>query len=339
VTLAGARSSTTGGRRGLDRLDRREVWHSRAMRSTDIAIPGVEGPGLLRVPDEGVAVRGGVVALHGAAFPQREQPIFEHLARTLTPLGYAVLSYDRRPSPDGDDTSLEVQAEDALAAVAALAAETGGRVGLFGFSQGAWAAALATSRSADVRFLALLGSSGVSPAIQMRYYTDELLRRAGYGEAERARLLALRVAVEDVLRGTGDRRQAADLLAQETTEPWFPMAYLPPELPSPDERWNDMDHDPEPTSAGVRCPTLLIYGADEECVPPDASKEVWLRAARTAGNSDPTIVDLPGCGHIPVEGEPPVDLNFTVSDLSPAYTAAIQSWFAPATRTGGIDAP
>jgi len=298
------------------------------MRSSEIAIPTLDGPGLLVMPPEDVPVRGGVVPLHGAAFPQRDQPLFEHLARTLTPLGYAVLSFDRRPSPDGDDTSLEVQADDALAAVAALAARTEAPVGLFGFSQGAWAAALGAARSADVAFLALVGGSGVSPALQMRYYTDELLRRAGYGEEARAQLLALRVAVEDVLRGTGDRLEAADLLAEAATQPWFPMAYLPPELPPPDQGWADMDYDPEPTLSRVTCPTLLIYGADEECIPPEASKEVGRRAARVSGNSDVTVVDLPGCGHIPVEGEPPVDLDFTVSDLSPGYTAALHGWFS-----------
>lgn len=86
------------------------------------------------------------------------------------------------------DTPLAVQAEDALAAVATLAAETAAPVGVFGFSQGAWAAALAASRSPEVKFLALVGCCGVSPAVQMRYYTDELLRRAGYGATDRAQL-------------------------------------------------------------------------------------------------------------------------------------------------------
>lgn len=274
-------------------------------------------------------MRGGVVALHGAALPQREQPLFEHLASTLTPLGYAVLSYDRRATPDGDDTPLEVQADDALAAVAALRAETAAPVGLFGFSQGAWAAALAASRSADVKFLVLLGSCGVSPAVQMRFYTDELLRRAGYGAEDRAQLGALRLAVEEVLRGKGDRGRTADLLAAAATRPWFSMAYLHPEVPSPEERWHDMDYDPEPTFSAVTCPTLLMYGADEECVPADASKAAWQRAARIAGSSDLTIVDLPGCGHFPAARAASADLQFPVSDLSPDYTAVLETWFAP----------
>lgn len=299
------------------------------MRSAEIVVPTVDGTGLILAPDRGLPLRGGVVVLHGAALPQREQPLFEHLARTLTPLGYAVLSYDRRAAVGGGDTRLDVQAEDALAGVAALQAEIGAHVGLFGFSQGAWAAALAASRSADVEFLALVGCCGVSPAIQMRYYTDELLRRAGYGTDDRRQLHTLRLAVEDVLRGKGDRAHAAELLAAAATRPWFPMAYLALELPPPAERWHDMDYDPEPTFSAVSRPTLLMYGADEECVPAAASKAAWLRAARVASNPDLTIVDLPGCGHFPAAtGESTTDLQLPISDISPAYTEALHGWFA-----------
>jgi pimeloyl-ACP methyl ester carboxylesterase len=298
------------------------------MQSRDVVVPTLLGPGLLRAPDQGAPVRGGVVALHGAALPQREQPLFEHLARILTPFGFAVLTYDRRAALDSGDTPLDIQAEDALAAVAVLAAETGAPVGVFGFSQGAWAAALAASRSRDVKLLALVGCCGVSPAVQMRYYTDELLRRAGYGVGARAQLRAVRLAVEEVLRGTGNREQAARLLAAAAIEPWFAHAYLRPELPTPGEGWPDMDYDPEATFSAVTCPTLLMYGADEECVPAGASKAVWLRASRAAGNSDLTIVDLPGCGHFPAADHASADLQFSVADVSPAYTTALQSWFA-----------
>jgi len=297
------------------------------MRTAEVAVPTLAGAALMRTPDRGVPLRGGVVALHGASWPEREQPLFEHLARTLTPLGYAVLSYDRRPAADGADTPLDVQAADALAGVAALQAEVDAQVGVFGFSQGAWAAALAASRSAEIAFLALLGCCGVSPAVQMRFYTDELLRRAGYDADDRARLRTLRLAVEDVLRGKGDRAQAADLLATAVTRPWFPVAHLPPQLP-PAGGWHDMDYDPEPTFSAVKCPTLLMYGADEECVPADASKAAWQRAAQVTGNPDLTIVDLPGCGHFPITGQPPTDLQPPISDINPTYTAALQTWFA-----------
>ena len=67
----------------------------------------------------------------------------------------------------------------------------------------------------------------------MRYYTDELLRRAGYGTEDRDRLRALRLALEDVLRGDGDREPAGELLAAAVAEPWFPLAYLRPSCRRP----------------------------------------------------------------------------------------------------------
>lgn len=297
------------------------------MRSAEVAVSTLDGAGLLRAPDQGVRLRGGVVALHGAAFPQREQPLFEHLARTLTPLGYAVLSYDRRAAAGGD-TPLEVQAEDALAGVAALQVEFDAPIGVFGFSQGAWAAALAATRSTEIAFLSLVGCCGVSPAIQMRFYTDELLRRAGFGTDDRAQLRTLRLVIEDLRRGKGDRAQAANLLAAAVARPWFPMAYLSSELPSAAERWHDMDYDPEPTFSTVRCPTLLMYGKDEECVPAALSKAAWRRAARAAGNSNLTIVDLPGCGHFPAIRGHSEDQQPQVSDISSAYTQALKAWFS-----------
>jgi pimeloyl-ACP methyl ester carboxylesterase len=132
--------------------------------------------------------------------------------------------------------------------------------------------------------------------------------------------------MEDVLRGNGDRDRTARLLAQAASEPWFSMAYLDPAMPSPEERWHDLDYDPEPTFRAVSCPTV-IYGADEECVPAGDSKAAWMRAAQVAGNSEPTIVDLPGCGHFPAASEASADLDFPVSCISPDYTAALQDWF------------
>ncbi|MGH3476245.1 MAG: alpha/beta hydrolase family protein, partial [Nocardioidaceae bacterium] len=241
-------------------------------------------PALLRLPDPGVETRGGIVALHGASLPQREQPLFEHLAITLTPMGFAVLSFDRRPGRKaGEDTPLDVQADDALAAVELLQTTIDAPVGLFGYSQGAWSASSAASRDPSVAFLATLGCSGVSPAEQMRFHTDELLRRAGFDESDRAQARELRLAFEAILRGGGDRTAATALLRSAVDQPWFDLTYLDRELPAPDDAWPDMDYDPKPAFEKLTCPILLIYGADEECVPAAASEQVWRRATQIAG--------------------------------------------------------
>lgn len=291
--------------------------------TSELTDPALPGPALLRRPDQ---VRAAIVALPGAEQGERVQPLFEHLSATLQPLGYAVLSYDRRPpeSP-GQDTELSVQAADAQAAAAALRREIVCPVGYFGFSQGAWAASLAAAQDPQADRLAVVGCSGVTPAAQMSFYTDQLLQRSGYDDAARAQLAELRAAMEGVLRGSGDRAAAGDLLSAALDQPWFAMAYLPPELPPSDMRWEDMDFDPAPVFAQVGCPVLAMYGDDEECVPAAASKRVW----RDAATAELSLVDLLGCGHFPGResaGRPAS--AFAVADISADYTAALRDWYA-----------
>src|SRR5919109_5232282 len=135
-------------------------------------------PATLSLP-EGPA-RAGLVPLHPADDGSRRQFLFEHLAEILAPREIAVLRFDRRPSRDDEDISFAVQADDALEALRFLRSHVGSApLGLWAWSQGAWAAALAASRSQEVAFLVLLAAAGVSPAEQMRYGTAEQLRRNG----------------------------------------------------------------------------------------------------------------------------------------------------------------
>lgn len=287
------------------------------MITEHVSVPALHGEARLRLPDWSEPDRA-LITLHGAELPGADQPLFEHLAEAATPLGYAVLSYDRRHAEAGD-VPLRHQVEDALTALRWTAAELGVPVGLFGFSQGAWAATLAAARDAAVAALVLVGCSGVSPAAQMRYFTDEALRRNGYAEEDREELRAARTAVESVLREDDDRERAGQLLAQARRKPWFDLAHLPAELPPADRRWDDMDYDPVPTFVDVVCPTLLLYGEDEECVPAAESKAAWRSAATRA---DLTIVDVPGCGHFPSL----VGAGQEIGDISPAYTELLTSW-------------
>ena len=296
----------------------------------DLAIPRV-GLGLLRLPDVRVRLRGGIVALHGASRSERSQPLFDHLAQTLVPLGYAVLSYDRRVKVNGADVPLTDQVADAREALAMLTAHLDVPVGLFAFSQGAWAACSAAaidsgaSERSLVSFLALLGCSGVSPAAQMQFFTDELLRRSGYDPEVRAQARELRLGLEETFRGKVDPAVTSAALAIASEEPWFDLAYLPSRMPPLEEGWEDMDFDPAAAIGRVTCPTLLLYGADEECVPAPESEAVW----RSNGHRDLTVVYLPRCGHLPVvDGAGQPEPNDPAS-LSPDYTAALTAWFTP----------
>jgi uncharacterized protein len=250
--------------------------------------------------------KAGLVVLHGAAAGNRDHRLYTHLAQVLPPAGIAVLRYDRRTMPDDHDVPLRTQAADARAALRRLRTEVGDvPLGLWGWSQGAWAA-LVAAHEHPVDFLVLVSACGVTPARQMRYGTAEQLRRNGFGPADIAGLLTTRRAVESYLRGDLDRDSAQAAVEAAAAKPWFPLAYLRRHLPAPDA-WPDLDFDPAPLIAAVRCPTLLFFGETDEWMPIDASIAAWQ--GKTV-----TIRRLAGSGHEPT--------------LDPLYTDPLRAWLA-----------
>ena len=298
----------------------------------DFAWQDAPGPAVLRMPEGEVLA--GLVALHGARDGRARQALFDQLGQALTPLGIAVLTYERRAVEDGE-TPLHLQAADAVAAARALRSHLRRGVGIFGFSQGAWAATLAAAND-PADFLVVLGCSGVSPAEQMRFYTDELLRRLGFGPEERAENLRLRLHLEEYLRepdrGNSDREALATALHAASGKPWFPRSYLPPAPPPDEARWEDMDFDPAASFAKVRGPVLAMWGDDEECVPRELSSKAWQ-----SSGADVTLLDLPGCGHWPVMGSGAPDYSGWEDDeLAQDFIATMTGWISnEVTRPSG----
>jgi pimeloyl-ACP methyl ester carboxylesterase len=256
-------------------------------------------------------ILGGVVPLHPAEDPSRHHFLLRHLAEVLPAHGVAVLRYDRRPGKGGRDVPLAVQAEDARAAMAELRRLTGRAelpVGLWGFSQGAWAAMMA---AAEASFLVTVSAAAVSPAEQMRYGTRRQLIEAGYGDDELGRLDELRAAFEDYLRGVRSREEVQPLVASAAELPWFELAWVPRELPERDH-WPDMDFDPVDALARVRCPALAFFGEDDEWVPVSDTVERWRSCAR----GELTVVRLPGTTHEPVVS----------GTISPLYEETLVDW-------------
>lgn len=285
------------------------------MREHELAVAGLAAT--LTLPEGDV--RGGVVPLHPASDGSRRQFLFEHLVDTLVPRGVAVLRFDRRPSAAGD-VPFEAQADDALEALGELRAlpEVGSApLGLWAWSQGAWAAAVAAARSPEVAFLILLAACGVSPAEQMRYGTAEQLRRNGYDDEESLRELAeLRAALEDALRDPAHLAASQAVVDRYAERPWFPLAYVSRTL-DPAAQWPDMDFDPAPILASVRCPVLLFYGEQDEWTPVEPSLAAWERA----GNASLTVVRLPGTDHAPTLGG-----ALDRDAISPTYTQTLTDW-------------
>jgi pimeloyl-ACP methyl ester carboxylesterase len=246
----------------------------------------------------------------------------------LPPRGIAVARFDRR----GDDVPLEAQVEDVLVVVADLARRPDiddARIGLWGFSQGAWVAPLAAARSSAIRFLVLLASTGVSPAEQMLSGTAKHARLAGYGEDAAARITDVRRVVDDYRRGKATKAAAQRAIDTVRDEPFFEHAWLPPDLENAELTWPDMDFDPAAIFAEVRVPTLLFYGEDDEWSPIDASVSAWQRAAQRARNHDVTVVRLAGTAHAPTR-----DGEKSIEAIAPEYERTLVEWLARVTASG-----
>ena len=239
----------------------------------------------------------------------------------------AVGRFDRR----GYDVPFDDQVADALAFVEELAARPdidGSRIGLWGWSQGAWIAPLAASRSKRIAFLVLVASTGVSPARQMLYGAAKHARDAGYPEAAVDAIVAARRLVDDWRRGRVPIERAQDAVDDLARDGWIEQAYLPRELAAAGP-WPNMDFAPEALFATLRVPTLLFYGEDDEWQPVDESVAAWRRAAKAAGNDDVTIVRLAGTAHAPTLGR-----RDGIDAIAPEYERTLVAWLRRVARLG-----
>lgn len=125
----------------------------------------------------------GVVLVHGSGDTAGTEWLYN--GDFFVANGFAVLTYDKRGSgkSDGKFTfDFQQLADDASAAVDYLAAQPeidAGRIGLSGYSQGAWVAPLAASKNDRARFVLVNYGMIESPAEEARLEMRQLLVDAG----------------------------------------------------------------------------------------------------------------------------------------------------------------
>jgi len=258
------------------------------------------------------AGRTALVALHGAGEGTRDSsPLYRHLHEVLSPRGIGVATFDRRGEgeSEGEPTRgrFEAQARDALAVAAALRTE---RVGLWGFSQGAWVAPLAAVLSEDVDFVITVAATGVTPAEQMLYANQRQLELAGFGPEAVERARSLRLQLEAWVHDSGPPPD----LAAAVDEPWFPLTYLPPSTFDEEARelWiAEMDFDPRPVFAAVQVPVLAFYGELDSTSPVEPSVAAWPSGAE--------VVVIRDAEH---------DLTLPDGTLAPLYEQTLLEWLS-----------
>ena len=232
-------------------------------------------------------------------------PIREHLLAA----GIAVSSFDKRgvggSTGRWQDAAIVEQASDANCCLELLQAHVGGRVGLFGHSQGGWVVIEAAAHSPEAAFAISSSGPGVTPEQQERYATQLHMTRAGISGEE----------IEEVRRYYDDivamMRAGASLADARTRveEGGFPQAFATlalPVLPDDDAEWKLLtaliDYDPRPALERIRVPLLAVFGADDPITPVEESVAVFREAVR------PDLLEVEifaGAGHRLEGGDPP----------------------------------
>jgi pimeloyl-ACP methyl ester carboxylesterase len=296
-----------------------------------LELDGVVLAGTLTLPGTD-AISPLVIAVHGAEGGTRQFHLFPHLESTLPPAGIATLVFDRRgegeSSGDGSNGSYDLLAADVRAWMRLCAGDQRidpGRVGLWGISQGGWIAPLAAAGSpSPAAFLVAVSAPGVTPGAQMAFATRALLREAGYGDDAVEQMLTLRRAMDELSEGRMALSDAQALLDSAIDEPWFELAFVPPDASLIDGSWaEEMQFDIRPALRALNLPVLLFFGEHDRWIPVAESADVWR--STLGASADLTVVSLPGTGHAATFATDPSDW-LEHGPVSPDYERALLAW-------------
>lgn len=272
-----------------------------------------------------------VIGVHGAEGGTRRFHLFRHLEATLPPAGIATLVFDRRgegeSGGDGTSSSYELLAEDVRAWMRFCATDERidpARLGLWGISQGGWIAPLAAAGSPTPAYLVAVSAAGVTPGVQMDFATRALMREAGYGDDAVDRMLGLRRTMDELSEGRLTVADAQALLDSAVDEPWFKLAFVPPDAALIDRSWaEEMQFDIRPALRSLNLPVLLFFGEHDRWIPVAESADVWRSALGT--DADLTVISLPGTGHAATFATDPSDW-LEHGPVSADYERALLAW-------------
>jgi pimeloyl-ACP methyl ester carboxylesterase len=283
-----------------------------------------------------------VVLLQGSG-PEVRWGTNRYIADQFARAGIAALAYDKRGSGqstgDVHDGGYDTLASDALAGVRMLQKRADidpARIGLHGHSEGGMVAPLAaTLEPGRIAFIVAEDTYAGRVSDQDIYRTANEIKAENFGDADKAKQLAMYTLFIQVL--SGDRPyadlEAAILPVKE--EPWFKDLNLPAR-DNPVWTWypRRAHFDTRSAWAKVRQPVLLIYGEHDELVPVDESLrriEDLLDASKTPY----TALIAPRAQHnltIKPEGKDP----FFWWHKAPGVIETVVEWVKACTARGGL---
>lgn len=296
--------------------------------------------GTLSLPSSG-GRHPAVILVHGSGKATRDTPGFGELANLLVLEGFAVLRYDKRGW--GESTSgetvypfLDDLARDAASAVRYLRSRgeiDPSRVGLLGFSEGAWVAGITASHyPRDVAFLVLLSGGGVAPAEQELYRVRAEMDAAGFSAqtiAEASEYMNLKF---EVARTGAGWEQYANRSRNMRRSPWMRYTGRWSSLQFANAAWQQaLGYDPPTRLSQVENPVLAILGERDLLTPVDDTA-ASLRES-FPGERSPLlhIAIIPKANHLMLESASGA-IRFAQSELprleryAPGYFETLGAW-------------
>jgi pimeloyl-ACP methyl ester carboxylesterase len=294
---------TEGETHGVFRLQRRSSSTKKPYTSDEVHFSngGVTLAGTIFTP-RAAGKHPAVVFLHGSGPEGRWANGF--IADFLARHGVASLIYDKRgvgaSAGDWKTSTLDDLDADARAAVHLLASRGDvdpHRVGVYGHSQGGFIAPMVAANNPDVAWI-IDADGNVGPQYEQDLFRVETaLAKRYHGEALRDATSLYREFVDVARNGPPHEQFNADK-AKSQSAPWFDDLALPD-----DANWiwawyrGVGNADNRAAWRSIHVPVLMLYGGNDEVVPPRPSIDAITAILKASHDSDVTVHVFPGADH------------------------------------------
>lgn len=246
-----------------------------------------------------------VIVQPGSSWQDRYNTYGVFPALIFVASGTAALIYDKRGfGASGGDriVGFEQTARDLAAAVEVVRLRFDvdpTKIGVFGLSQGGWIAPLAATLTDGIRFMALVGAPGTTPARQEIQRARAVLLAEGFPTDEVEAIgLFQEIAFRYGRTGDGWNDYLAARAAAEG-KGWLHRVWSPTGAGPDFWLWGRLngDYNPVPALLQLRVPVLAVWGANDLNVLPEVHRSIFEVVLDAAGNHDHTLAILPHASH------------------------------------------
>lgn len=243
-----------------------------------------------------------VVLVHGSGPEGRWATAY--IADYLARHGIIALSYDKRgvgaSTGDWRTASMQDLIADARAAVYAVSVRTDvdrRRVGVYGHSQGGEIAPAIALKNPEVKWI-VAADGPIGPQYRQDLFRVNTALEQRYSGAELAQAKKVYAEFVDSARnGTSHEQLRADMKTYASS-PWLADLAIPD-----DDNWiwawyrRVGNYDNSAAWASVSIPVLILFGANDRLVPPQASIAQTARILKAHGNRNVWVLVFPGADH------------------------------------------